>query len=585
MVLLWCAAAPQIVFAADGSLADLIDKVEPSIVRIDVTMEQGKGVGSGYVVLADGVLATNYHVIAGASEAMATFKNGQQAKVVGTLLLDEKRDIAILKIDKQSLPVLPLADVLPRQGDSVAAFGAPVGLSFSASDGIVSAVRSGKEISDEEEIPGTWIQTTAPISPGNSGGPLVNREGKVVAMNTMVLLIGQNLNFAISSLDVADALEKAKNKPVSALADVAAKAKPKTHKRAKSKNELAAKDIPAAQVDAFINAGQKHYKDAIVNARTKLREANEKLRAMKSGTTNSPFALQAKEQGADYLINNVRGQNFYLFPDSDTKQKCIDEQQKVAGKCDDLVKKLEEPQQGMLNYLKNAGPELSLQTVGDVGFVPELMVGLIDDEDEFQTVLGRIPVTVRGLNTHKLAIGSKLDGRVMYVADTETYALKSTENRVNVFVLREVPDEVLLAHLKPTGSAATGSASTATGSASTATAKTPATGNSATAAGGLSTGGSAAGGSSSAASATPSTVSDSTSTSSKTDAGSAAKTDAKIDDFRMWVDKTGKFKIEAMFVARVDDKVVLKRRSGDILTVPAASLSQADQDFLKDKAK
>ncbi len=180
--------ADRAVRAADsGNLADLIDKVEPSVVRIDVIKGESKGVGSGYVIGEDGTVATNYHVIAGASEATAIFKNGDKVDVQGTVWLDPKRDIAILKINKQGLTPLPLADQLPRKGDSVAAFGAPVGLSFSASEGIVSAIRQGKELSEDDPLPGTWIQTTAPISPGNSGGPLVNQEGKVVAMNTMVL--------------------------------------------------------------------------------------------------------------------------------------------------------------------------------------------------------------------------------------------------------------------------------------------------------------------------------------------------------------------------------------------------------------
>lgn len=270
-------ALPRFSRAAD--LADLIEKIEPSIVRIDVVKGDGRGVGSGYVLMPDGIVATNYHVIAGANDATAVFKNGQTAKVLGTLLLDDKRDIAILKIDMQSLPVLSLADVLPRQGDSVTAFGAPVGLSFSASDGIVSTVRHGDEISEGDTLLGTWIQTTAPISPGNSGGPLVNRDGKVVAMNTMVLLIGQNLNFAISSLDVADALQKAKGQKVAALADAAAKAKPKEHHPGKkSRHELAAADVPAGSIEAFVDNAQKHYHDAVAAARTRLREANEQLR-------------------------------------------------------------------------------------------------------------------------------------------------------------------------------------------------------------------------------------------------------------------------------------------------------------------
>ena len=147
--LLWAAilalasavTSTNIVGAADsGSLPDLTEKVTPSIVRIDVIKGDSKGVGSGYVVAEDGTLATNYHVIAGTTAATAVFKNGDKFDVLGTLLLDPKRDIAILKINKPGLTPLPLADKLPRQGDAVAAYGAPVGLSFSVTEGIVSAI-------------------------------------------------------------------------------------------------------------------------------------------------------------------------------------------------------------------------------------------------------------------------------------------------------------------------------------------------------------------------------------------------------------------------------------------------------------
>jgi hypothetical protein len=536
------ALLPYIHAGESGSLADLIEKIEPSVVRIDVLSDHGRGIGSGYVVEADGTVVTNCHVIAGAREATAVFKNGDTAKVLGTLLIDQNRDIAIIKIDKQSLPSVPLSDALPRQGDSVTAFGAPIGLSFSASDGIISAIRKGQELAEGETLPGTWIQTTAPISPGNSGGPLVNRDGKVVAMNTMVLLIGQNLNFAISSVDVADALQKAKGQPVSPLADVAAKIKSKERKVSKSRHELAAKDIPKETFTDFISDADKHYREAITNARGKLREANEQLRSMKSGTTNSSFAAQAKAQGADFLTNHVRGQTYYLFPDVDTKQKCIETQQKVVEKCDDLVKKLEDTKDGKLNYLKNAGPEISLQSVGNLGFVPHLTVGSIDDEDQFHSFVGRVPVTVRGFKTSELAIGTQLEGRVMYIAGTETFRIKDTDSKVNEFVLREVPDEVLQEHLNPAGnSAKTGDDAAAS--------KTTATDDKA-----------------------------------KTATSSTDET-PKRDAFRNWADKTGKFSIDAQLVAVVDEKVILKRRDGSILTVPMASLSKADQDFLKQSGK
>ena len=197
--------------AARRSLVDLIEDIEPSVVRIDVQDEEGGSQGSGFVVAEGGIIATNYHVIAGARSATAHFPDGGKAPVEGHILLDPKRDIALLKIQYPDAKLRPLklAATLPRKGEPVIAFGAPLGLSFTASEGIVSALRRPEEIAQYgKQVEGQWIQTSTPISPGNSGGPLINHQGEVVAINTAVLAAGQNLNFAISSLDLADALTK-----------------------------------------------------------------------------------------------------------------------------------------------------------------------------------------------------------------------------------------------------------------------------------------------------------------------------------------------------------------------------------------
>lgn len=190
-------------------LAELIEVVEPSVVRVDVQTGFSKGNGSGFVVDRDGLVITNHHVIEGARSATVVFPDGSTARVTGLLKLDASRDIALLKIDypADKLRPIKLAAQLPRKGDQVVGFGAPLGLSFSASQGIVSGIRTEKEIKDlGMPVSGTWIQTTTPISPGNSGGPLVNMRGEVVAANTMTLVRGQNLNFAISSLDIQAAV-------------------------------------------------------------------------------------------------------------------------------------------------------------------------------------------------------------------------------------------------------------------------------------------------------------------------------------------------------------------------------------------
>lgn len=191
------------------SLADLIEVIEPSVVRIDVVKTRGKSTGSGFVVDRDGTVVTNYHVIAGAVRATAKFADGSQAPVLGYQNLLAKKDIAVLKIDcpSEKLHPIGLATALPRKGESVVGFGAPRRLSFSASEGIVSSIRSAQEMAAvDAHVQGTWIQTTTPISPGSSGGPLVNLQGEVVGANTLTRTDGQNLNFAISATDIREAV-------------------------------------------------------------------------------------------------------------------------------------------------------------------------------------------------------------------------------------------------------------------------------------------------------------------------------------------------------------------------------------------
>lgn len=197
-------------------LPELIQLVEPSVVRINVRTKDGGSTGSGYLVSEDGTVVTNYHVMQGAKEADVQFSDGSTAKVLGLKHSKAKFDIAIIQIDvsEKKRPAIQLADRIPLKGTSSVAFGAPLGLSFTASEGIVSAIRPSKELAEEMgiDVEGTWMQTTCPISPGNSGGPLTDRQGRVIGMNTMQLRIGQNLNFAISVVDVIAAINEAPSK-------------------------------------------------------------------------------------------------------------------------------------------------------------------------------------------------------------------------------------------------------------------------------------------------------------------------------------------------------------------------------------
>jgi len=160
-----------------------------------------RGLGSGFVVSADGVVLTNAHVVRDAKEVTVKFSDRREfrAKVLGS---DPATDVAVLKLDARSLPTVTLGD--PKQlevGDYVLAIGAPYGLEQSASQGIVSA--KGRSLPGDSFVP--FIQTDAAVNPGNSGGPLFDANGRVVGINAQIYSQSggfQGLAFAIP-IDVA----------------------------------------------------------------------------------------------------------------------------------------------------------------------------------------------------------------------------------------------------------------------------------------------------------------------------------------------------------------------------------------------
>ena len=140
--------------------------------------------GSGVIVGADGVVITNHHVVAGATEITVVLADRREyeAKVVGT---DERSDLAVIKVNTKGdrLPTLPFGDSESLEvGDLVLAFGNPFGFSQSVTSGIVSALSRAKGPNDY----GTFIQTDAAINPGNSGGALVNMAGQLVGINSWI---------------------------------------------------------------------------------------------------------------------------------------------------------------------------------------------------------------------------------------------------------------------------------------------------------------------------------------------------------------------------------------------------------------
>ncbi len=169
-----------------------------------------RGLGSGFIVGKDGKIITNAHVIDGADRVTVTLKDGRtfEGKVLGE---DTVTDVAVIKIEGNNLPTVPLSDSDQLQpGDWAIAIGNPLGLDNTVTAGIISATgRSSSEIGAPDQFV-DYIQTDAAINPGNSGGPLLNAQGQVIGMNTAMLQGAQGLGFAIpvnTVKRIADQLE------------------------------------------------------------------------------------------------------------------------------------------------------------------------------------------------------------------------------------------------------------------------------------------------------------------------------------------------------------------------------------------
>jgi S1-C subfamily serine protease len=205
-------AATVVPTGKKGDVAAVAAAVGPSIVEIGATLPNGSSTGSGVIITSDGEILTNNHVIAGASEIKVSTSDGRQytAEVVGT---DSKKDLALIKLTGASgLKAATLGDSASVQvGDTVVAIGSPEGLTGTVTSGIVSALDRDVTVSTNEGQGqqgggGGWpfafggrefngdtgsstttykaIQTDASLNPGNSGGALIDMNGRVIGINS-----------------------------------------------------------------------------------------------------------------------------------------------------------------------------------------------------------------------------------------------------------------------------------------------------------------------------------------------------------------------------------------------------------------
>lgn len=492
-------------------LADIIEKAEKSVLRIEVSGRGGGGLGSGYVVSEDGIFVTNVHVMAGADKAVAFFADGRSFEITGTYYIDENRDICVaqLKGDEEFEPIA-LADDLPRKGGKVIALGSPRGLSFSATTGIVSAIREEEEARQQlgrPNIEGTWIQVDAALSPGNSGGPLINERGEVVGMSTLASSgSSQNLNFGISIDDIKTGIKKGKDRRLTSLRDGVAKID-MDEVAPESGEVISRSTIPQSALDSYVERGKDQYSELAKDLRRSATKAASKLKEMRKGETHIPNGSGQY----DIAVLEGRQADRYFFRNESVKRREVSRQQSLANKLGKIRKELTSKpnQDSLFALLMNGGPRLDVQSGDEIGFMNGgIVIQALNDHDVVIDYDGT-PYLMWVKSTAGYSLGQSLTPAPVYVAGTQTVAVPG-QGSISVTILNEVTETEIR----------------------------------------------------------------------KTIYGEDDEEES-LDEFRTWVDNTGKYKIDAILVEVGASKVVLKKRDGSIITVPFTKLSEKDLGLLK----
>jgi S1-C subfamily serine protease len=191
--------ATRLLDSFSRAITTVVDAVMPSVVSITVTTGgryPRQGAGSGVVIAPDGYILTNSHVVHGAGRIEAAFTDGRRMEA-GVIGEDPATDLAAIRVPSSGLPFSALGNAGDlRVGQLVIAVGNPMGFDSTVSQGIVSSLGRALRSQDGRLIENV-IQHTAPLNPGNSGGPLVDSQGLVVGINTAIIAMAQGIGFAI----------------------------------------------------------------------------------------------------------------------------------------------------------------------------------------------------------------------------------------------------------------------------------------------------------------------------------------------------------------------------------------------------
>lgn len=194
----------ELLDAYSRAVITVVAKVGPAVVSVSVNKldpsgeSTPAGAGSGAVITPDGYILTNDHVVQNSKRLQATFQDGTsvEATLVGA---DPATDLAVIRANASNLPYATLGDSgALHVGQLVIAIGNPFGFQSTVSTGVVSAL--GRALrSQQGRLIESIIQHTAPLNPGNSGGPLVDSRGRIVGINTAIIVTAQGIGFSIPS--------------------------------------------------------------------------------------------------------------------------------------------------------------------------------------------------------------------------------------------------------------------------------------------------------------------------------------------------------------------------------------------------
>lgn len=197
-----------------GKIKELTTLAKPAIVTVRQIGRDGnsRGTGSGFIVAEEGLIVTNLHVIGEGRPIEVELFDGSVYEAREVHAWDRRYDLAVIRIDPEgkSLAALPIAAAgKAAQGQLIAGFGAPQGLSFSVVAGVISAIRELEDGFVGEETPDyPMLQLAMPIEQGNSGGPVIDMDGEVLGVVTLRHRVTENLGFAVLGSDLERLLEK-----------------------------------------------------------------------------------------------------------------------------------------------------------------------------------------------------------------------------------------------------------------------------------------------------------------------------------------------------------------------------------------